>query len=126
MATNTKLREMGNRIKKRRSELNITQEMLALKLDVTPHYIYEIEAGNKQPRVDKLLKIAKFLETSIDYLVTGDYFINSSIASSVILETSCIAIAFCSFVNCSFSIIFWYVSNFCEYIVSLSNFDFTK
>ncbi len=88
MATNTKLREMGNRIKKRRSELNITQEMLALKLDVTPHYIYEIEAGNKQPRVDKLLKIAKFLETSIDYLVTGDYFINSSIASSVILETN--------------------------------------
>ena len=79
---------MGRRIKNRRSELSITQDMLALKLDVTPHYIYEIEAGNKQPRIDKLIKIADFLDTSIDYLVTGNYFINSSIACSVLSESN--------------------------------------
>jgi transcriptional regulator with XRE-family HTH domain len=72
------LEQMGLRIKNRRSKLRMTQEELATKVNVSSHYIYEIEAGTKQPKLDKMLNIAIALNVSLDYLVMGENFVTSS------------------------------------------------
>ena len=63
--------EMGARIKQCRKVQNLTQEKLAEKVDVSPHYIYEIERGTKSVSLPVLIDISKTLKTSLDYLVFG-------------------------------------------------------
>lgn len=75
---NTK--EMGFRIKQCRRAKNLTQEQLAEKIDISPHYLYEIERGSKSASLPILAEIAVTLQTSLDYLILGtdpnqhDYF----------------------------------------------------
>ena len=63
--------EIGNRIKIYRKELQLTQENLAEKIDVSPHYIYEIERGSKNMSLNILIKLAGALSVSTDYLLLG-------------------------------------------------------
>ena len=46
---------IGNRIKQSRKAQKYTQETLAEKLDVSPHYIYEIERGSKTMSLKMLM-----------------------------------------------------------------------
>ena len=75
---NTK--EMGLRIKQCRKARKMTQEQLAEVIDISPHYLYEIERGSKSVSLPILADLADTLQTSLDYLVTGnlptqmDYF----------------------------------------------------
>lgn len=62
---------MGNRIKKRRKELDLTQEELAEKADLSPQSISTTELGKKALRADNLYKISEVLGVSTDYLLTG-------------------------------------------------------
>ncbi|MDE6915591.1 MAG: helix-turn-helix domain-containing protein [Lachnospiraceae bacterium] len=63
--------ELGSRIKQCRKAQNFTQEKLAELIDVTPHYIYEIEKGLKTMSVPILIDIASILNVSVDYLLFG-------------------------------------------------------
>lgn len=63
--------EMGQRIKQVRKAQHITQEALAEQVDLSSHYIYELERGKKVPRLITIVKIAKALSSSLDYLVSG-------------------------------------------------------
>ncbi|MEE0282958.1 MAG: helix-turn-helix transcriptional regulator [Lachnospiraceae bacterium] len=62
---------IGNRIKQCRKNQNYTQESLAEKLDVSPHYIYEIERGSKTMSLKMLISISEALELSVDYILFG-------------------------------------------------------
>jgi len=62
---------IGQRIVKRRRELDVTQQQLAAALGVTPQYISLIENDKKVPSVSSITKIASELGTSLDYLVVG-------------------------------------------------------
>ena len=49
----------------------MTQEQLALKLNIGDRYLRKIENGEKVPSIDTLLEIATQLGVSLDYITTG-------------------------------------------------------
>ena len=69
MQYNTKA--SGKRIKQLRQEMNLSQEQLAEKLNVSQNMIAKIECGLRRPSVDFLIELAEFFETSLHYIVIG-------------------------------------------------------
>ena len=66
------LLEIGKRITERRKKLGMTQEMLAERGDLTPQFVSYAESGKRAMRPENVIKLAKALEVSADYLLTGD------------------------------------------------------
>ncbi len=60
--------KLGQRIKKLRSDLNLTQEGLAEKVNVDRSYMGFLERGEKNPTLKNLIKIAKSLNVSLSEL----------------------------------------------------------
>ena len=69
---NQKLIEIGNRISKRRKQLNLTQEVLAEKMNVSVQMISNLERGNKSIKIENLLKLCEILNVSTDYILKGE------------------------------------------------------
>ena len=65
------LTQIGARIKLARKQKGLSQEKLSELVNVTPHYIYEIERGLKAMSVETLVGISQQLEVSTDYLLFG-------------------------------------------------------
>lgn len=65
---------IGERIKKLRQLHNYTREDLAEKAEISSKFLYEIEMGRKGLSADTLLKIARTLSCSCDYILTGENF----------------------------------------------------
>lgn len=59
---------LGNNIKQRRKALNLTQQQLADKLNLSLNFIGKIEVAFSKPSLDTLIDIAKALETSVSDL----------------------------------------------------------
>lgn len=66
------LKEMGQRISKRRQDMGLTQEELAEKGNMTPQFVSYAELGKRAMRPENVIKMADALEVSIDYLLTGE------------------------------------------------------
>ena len=64
--------EIGKRITERRKKLGMTQETMAEKGDLTPQFVSYAESGKRAMRPENVIKLAKALEVSADYLLTGD------------------------------------------------------
>lgn len=64
--------EIGKRITERRKKLGMTQETLAERGDLTPQFVSYAESGKRAMRPENVIKLAKALEVSADYLLTGD------------------------------------------------------
>lgn len=64
---------IGKRVKAARTEQRLTREQLAEIVNVTPHYIYEIERGMKAMSLETLSAIATALELSSDYILFEKY-----------------------------------------------------
>ena len=73
---------LGMRIKKVRKQQCLTQEKLAEQINVSPHYIYEIEKGLKNMSVVTLIDISSTLNVSTDYLLFGREMNDSSILTT--------------------------------------------
>lgn len=63
--------QIGKRIKTCRKQKHLTQEKLAECLDVSSHYIYELERGAKTMSLYTLNDLSQCLEVSSDYLLYG-------------------------------------------------------
>lgn len=63
---------MGKRLSQRRKQLDLTQEQLAEKMDVSIQMISNMELGKKAIRPENLLKVCKILDISSDYVLTGE------------------------------------------------------
>ena len=61
----------GERIRKRRQALKITQQELAKALSVTPQHISGIEQEKRSPSLPFLSKLAEELGVTTDYLLSG-------------------------------------------------------
>ncbi len=63
------------RLKELRKEKNCTQRQLAEVLGLTPNSICEWEKERSQPSAEMIVEIAKFFDTTTDYLlgVTDDF-----------------------------------------------------
>jgi transcriptional regulator with XRE-family HTH domain len=62
---------IGGRIRERRAALNLTQTELARRLETDAITVSRWERDNSIPRTDTLEKIARAIDVSIDWLVTG-------------------------------------------------------
>lgn len=63
---------LGKRIKGIRESIGFNQEQLADKATVTKAYISQLESGKRlNPYAPELLKVAKALNTTMEYLLTG-------------------------------------------------------
>lgn len=62
---------VARHIKKRRSELGMTQDSLAEKLFVTRQTVSNWETGRSQPDIDTLVRIAEVLKTDASALIYG-------------------------------------------------------
>jgi len=62
---------IGERIRKRRQALKITQQELAKALGVTPQHISGIEQEKRSPSLSFLSKLAEEMGVTTDYLLSG-------------------------------------------------------
>lgn len=63
--------DVGQRIRRQRRLLNMTQSALAAELGVSQSAISAMEIGDAQPSLDFLIWFAEKTNTSVEYLVTG-------------------------------------------------------
>ncbi len=63
---------VGERIKKRRTELGWTQDQLAHKAGISKSFLSDLENGKRSVSADNLLDIARVLNLSLDYLMKGE------------------------------------------------------
>lgn len=62
---------LGQRIRRRRKALKITQQQLAEALGVTPQHVSAMEQGKRAPSLPSLARLAEELGVSVDYLMAG-------------------------------------------------------
>lgn len=79
---------IGERIRERRSERRLTQDYLAKALGVTPQHISAIENDKRAPSLDFLLKLARELQVTTDYLLAGEVAIVTPTISSIKADRS--------------------------------------
>lgn len=63
---------VGERIKKIRMSMNLTQEQLSQQASLSKSFLSDIENNKTRVSGDNLLKIAEVLGASLDYLMKGD------------------------------------------------------
>jgi len=63
--------EIGMRIRRKREELHLTREQLCSAIDISPHFLSEIERGKKGASAETVIKLCKGLFVSADYLLLG-------------------------------------------------------
>lgn len=73
---------LGKRISFYRSKSNLTQEVLAAKINCSREHIVRIENGTKIPSLSVLVKIANTLSVSADDVLNG-YFQSTYIVSDL-------------------------------------------
>ncbi|MGH1377092.1 MAG: helix-turn-helix domain-containing protein [Alphaproteobacteria bacterium] len=73
---------IGDRIREKRKLKDWTLEYLAEKISSSKSYVWEIENNKKSISAEKLMNIAKALETTTDYLLGGSDFIMQENANS--------------------------------------------
>lgn len=69
---NLDLKQIGERIQKRRKLLGFTQESFAEAMGVSIQMVSNLERGNKQIRIGNLIRLCEILQVSADYILTGE------------------------------------------------------
>ena len=63
------MKSIGERIKKLRKKKHWTQDELAHHLEVAPSSVGSYERGSRQPTIENLIRMAKYFNVSLDYLL---------------------------------------------------------
>lgn len=66
------MQAVGDRIKRRRTDLGWTQDVLAEKAGISKSFLSDLENGKRSIGADKLLDVGRTLGLSLDYLMTGE------------------------------------------------------
>ncbi len=64
-------KDIGERIKKERHRLGLTQFQLAERIDISPQYMGKIERGEKKFAYETIVNLSIALNTTLDYLSFG-------------------------------------------------------
>jgi transcriptional regulator with XRE-family HTH domain len=70
---------IGDKLRKIRRELDITQNDLAKKIRVTPGYVSKYERNDAMPSIKVLMALSKTLKISVDEILFEDVSKNGSI-----------------------------------------------
>ena len=76
---------LGERITELRNAKNISQSQLAKAMDVSRQAVSKWENGQSTPDPTKMIKLADFLDTDLEYLTTGRVVVPSR--PPIVLET---------------------------------------
>ena len=79
---------LGQRLKKRRETLKLTQLQLAQALKVTPQHISAIEQDKRAPSLPFLAKLSEELGVTTDYLITGKESVITDAISAIKADKS--------------------------------------
>ncbi|MCI0182571.1 helix-turn-helix transcriptional regulator [Sulfoacidibacillus ferrooxidans] len=63
---------LGVRVRERRLKLGLSVQELAIKAQVSASYIYAIESGIRGSHIEKLSRVARALETTVNELWPTD------------------------------------------------------
>ena len=92
---------IGRKIRKRRLSLEITQKVVANRLDTDPSHICNIECGRSGISLNTLILIANTLECSVDYFLSGEYTFHTvsdaSMSERALYNRVCEKISECDF-----------------------------
>lgn len=80
---------IGQRIKERRKELNITQTQIQQKTSISSGNLSCIENGKYLPSAIALLELSKILDCSVDWILTGE---SSTSTNTICLDNEEIAL----------------------------------
>lgn len=69
MEERDELKQLGNRLKDKREQMQLTQEEFALRCGLTKNYIGMLERGERNPSYLTLLQIARNLKVSLKDLI---------------------------------------------------------
>ena len=61
----------GKRIQQLRKANGITQEELAIKLNISDRHLRRIERGEEAPSIDLFVEITTIFNSTLDYLILG-------------------------------------------------------
>ena len=61
-------------LKKIRKIRNLNQQKVAMDLNISREALSHYENGRREPSLDMLVKMSKYYNVSIDYLITGKNF----------------------------------------------------
>ena len=64
-------KEIGQRIRSERNNLNLTREEFAEIIGLSDYYIGQLERGERQMSLPAMVNIASSLHVSLDYLIFG-------------------------------------------------------
>lgn len=64
-------KEIGERIKKERHKMGLTQFQLAERADISPQYMGKIERGEKKFAYETIVNLSIVLNTTLDYISFG-------------------------------------------------------
>ncbi len=79
-------KQFGQRLKQLRKKKDLTQKALGNLIGVTYPQLNKYEGGTNAPPMDKLVKLASALNTSIDFLVTGNLSDNIPIHNTRLIQ----------------------------------------
>ena len=65
------LKEIGQRLRQRRTELNLTREQFAELADIGAGYYGQIEVGTSQMSIDTLIKVSRTARLPMEYILFG-------------------------------------------------------
>lgn len=65
------LKEIGQRLRQRRTELNLTREQFAELADIGAGYYGQIEVGTSQMSIDTLIKVSHTAHLPMEYILFG-------------------------------------------------------
>lgn len=70
--TKEELAAIGVRLRKRRTELELTREKMSELANIGSGYYGQLEVGTSQMSIDTLAKLSKSMHLSTDYILFGD------------------------------------------------------
>ena len=72
MSTNSIYMTLGERIKYARNQKEMTQDELGKLIGISRSFVNHLETDRKKPSLETLIKLAKTLEVSLDFLAEED------------------------------------------------------
>jgi len=69
----------GEKMKKRRKEIGLTQEAVAERINLSPSYYSHVENGSRKAGLQTMIKIAACLNVTLDYIMGEDHSDNINV-----------------------------------------------
>ena len=83
------LKEIGNRLREKRTSLARTREEFAELADISSGFYSQIEVGTTQMSIDTLIKITTSMHLSMEYVLFGKGFQSANASPAVELLSHC-------------------------------------